>query len=86
MFMRHMPRTVEVMAKLDYHYLYGYTKVADNSMVNLAPILVGDMEEALKKPKYDKSGDFNINWLLPTEDKMDPTKLNFLWKIMKESS
>uniref|UniRef100_A0A1I7T563 Bis(5'-adenosyl)-triphosphatase n=1 Tax=Caenorhabditis tropicalis TaxID=1561998 RepID=A0A1I7T563_9PELO len=84
MFMRHMPRTVEVMAKLNYHYLYGYTKVADNSMVNLAPILVGDMEEALKKPKFDSSGDININWILPTEDRMDPTKLQFLWKIMKE--
>ncbi|CAL2045689.1 unnamed protein product [Caenorhabditis brenneri] len=84
MFMRHMPRTVEVMAKLGYHYLYGYTKVADNSMVNLAPILVGDMEEALKKPKFDASGDININWILPTEDRMDPTKLNFIWKIMKE--
>lgn len=85
MFMRHMPRTVETMEKLGFHYLYGYNKVADNSMVNLAPILVGDMPEALKKPKHDESGDINLNWILPTEDKLDPTKLNFLWKVMKES-
>ncbi|CAI2354498.1 unnamed protein product [Caenorhabditis sp. 36 PRJEB53466] len=84
MFMRHMPRTVETMEKLGYHFLYGYTKVADNSMVNLAPILVGDLPEALKKPKHDVSGDINLNWILPTDDKLDPTKLNFLWKVMKE--
>uniref|UniRef100_A0A8R1I1S3 Uncharacterized protein n=1 Tax=Caenorhabditis japonica TaxID=281687 RepID=A0A8R1I1S3_CAEJA len=84
MFMRHMPRTVETMEKLGFHFLYGYTKVADNSMVNLAPILVGDIPEALAKPKHDDSGDININWILPTQDKTDPTKLEFLWKVMKE--
>ncbi|CAJ0603349.1 unnamed protein product [Cylicocyclus nassatus] len=84
MTMRHMPRTVEMMHKLGYEILYGYTKVGDNSMVNLEPILAGDIPEALAEKKHDDSGDINKNWILPTTKKLDPTPLPFLWKIMKE--
>ncbi|KHJ95502.1 hypothetical protein OESDEN_04554 [Oesophagostomum dentatum] len=85
MFMRHMPRSVELMRKLGYEILYGYTKVGDNSMVNLEPILAGDIEEALSEPKYDNSSDINLDWILPTYKKLDPTLLPFLWKMMKEN-
>lgn len=60
-------------------------QIGDNSMVNLAPILVGDVKEALEQPKLDSSGDINAQWILPTTLKMDPTILPFLWKMMKES-
>ncbi|CAI5450418.1 unnamed protein product [Caenorhabditis angaria] len=83
-FMRHLPRTTEIMQKLGYHFLYGYNKVADNSMVNLGPILIGDMPEAISKPKFDESGDINLDWILPQNESMDPTMLKFLWKTMKE--
>ncbi|CAI5450415.1 unnamed protein product [Caenorhabditis angaria] len=83
-FMRHLPRTTEIMLKLGYHFLYGYNKVADNSMVNLGPILIGDMPEAISKPKFDESGDINLDWILPQNDSLDPTNLRFLWNVMKE--
>ncbi|VDM67311.1 unnamed protein product, partial [Strongylus vulgaris] len=103
MTMRHMPRTVEMMNKLGYEILYGYTKVnlkwltilkllsnqlsqvGDNSMINLEPILAGDIPEALNEEKYDNSSDINHDWILPTTKKLDPTLLPFLWKMMKES-
>ncbi|VDO22358.1 unnamed protein product [Haemonchus placei] len=84
MFMRHMPRTVDLMDKLGYEILYGYNKVGDNSMVNLLPILVGDIPEALAEPVKDSSGDVNTQWILPTKKKLDPSQLPFLWKIMQE--
>ncbi|KIH51042.1 hypothetical protein ANCDUO_18875 [Ancylostoma duodenale] len=96
MFMRHMPRTVDLMKKLGYEILYGYTKVenvyhhefhqvGDNSAVNLVPILAGDVPEALNETKHDESGDINHDWILPTTKKLDPTLLPYLWKMMKES-
>ncbi|RCN45946.1 hypothetical protein ANCCAN_07981 [Ancylostoma caninum] len=84
MFMRHMPRTVELMNKLGYEIFYGYTKVGDNSAVNLEPILAGDIPEALNESKFDVSGDINQDWILPTTKGLDPTLLPFLWKVMKE--
>uniref|UniRef100_A0A1I7X7D0 Sulfatase domain-containing protein n=1 Tax=Heterorhabditis bacteriophora TaxID=37862 RepID=A0A1I7X7D0_HETBA len=84
MFYRHLPRTLETMNRLGYETLYGYNKVGDNSMVNLGPILIGDVPEALTEPMLDESGDINSNWILPANKKMDPTALRFLWKLMKE--
>ncbi|KAK6048390.1 hypothetical protein COOONC_14105, partial [Cooperia oncophora] len=84
MFMRHVPRTLELMNKLGYEILYGYNKVGDNSMVNLFPILVGDVPEALEEPMNDTSGDINTQWILPREKKLDPSKLPILWKMMQE--
>ncbi|CAD6199729.1 unnamed protein product [Caenorhabditis auriculariae] len=84
MFFRHLPRTVETMNKLGYHFFYGYNKVGDNSMVNLAPVLIGDVPEALKEPMLNNADDINENWILPTNKKLDPTNLNFLWKMMSE--
>ncbi|CAI4227272.1 unnamed protein product [Auanema sp. JU1783] len=84
MFYRQLPRTVETMKRIGYHVLYGYTKVGDNSMVNLAPIFVGDVPEALAENKLDASGDINAEWILPTKKKLDPTNLRFLWQHMKE--
>ncbi|KAK6751781.1 hypothetical protein RB195_003293 [Necator americanus] len=82
MFMRHLPRTMETMNKLGYELFYGYTKVGDNSMVNLAPVLAGDVPSALVEPKLDGSGDINVNWILPNYKKLDPTEIPFLWKMM----
>ncbi|KAL6737039.1 hypothetical protein Aduo_010716 [Ancylostoma duodenale] len=84
MFMRHMPRTVDLMNKLGYELFYGYTKVGDNSAVNLEPILAGDIPEALNESKFDITGDINQDWILPTTKGLDPTLLPFLWKTMKE--
>ncbi|KIH56961.1 hypothetical protein ANCDUO_12856, partial [Ancylostoma duodenale] len=84
MFMRHMPRTVDLMKKLGYEILYGYTKVGDNSAVNRVPILAGDVPEALNETKHDGSGDINHGWILPTTKKLDLTLLPYLWKMMKE--
>ncbi|KAK6751783.1 hypothetical protein RB195_003294 [Necator americanus] len=84
MFLRHMPRTAEIMNRLGYEFLYGYTKVGDNSMVNLEPILAGDIPEALNESKYDNSSDISHEWILPSTKKLDPTLLPFLWKMMSE--
>ncbi|RCN26465.1 hypothetical protein ANCCAN_27808, partial [Ancylostoma caninum] len=84
MFLRHLPRTIETMNKLGYELFYGYNKVGDNSMVNIGPILAGDVPAALKEPKLDASKDINANWILPSDKKMDATDLPFLWKYMKE--
>ncbi|RCN35580.1 hypothetical protein ANCCAN_18557 [Ancylostoma caninum] len=84
MFLRHLPRTMETMNKLGYELFYGYNKVGDNSMVNIGPILAGDVPAALKEPKLDASKDINANWILPSDKKMDATDLPFLWKLMKE--
>ncbi|EYC38542.1 hypothetical protein Y032_0711g1740 [Ancylostoma ceylanicum] len=59
-------------------------QVGDNSMVNLSPILAGDIPAALKEPKLDATGDINVNWILPTDKRLDPTDIPFLWKMMKE--
>ncbi|VDP15984.1 unnamed protein product [Heligmosomoides polygyrus] len=59
-------------------------KVGDNSMVNLEPILAGDIMEALVNSKDESSGDINPQWILPTNNPLDPTLLPFLWKTMKE--
>ncbi|VDK49018.1 unnamed protein product, partial [Cylicostephanus goldi] len=58
--------------------------IGDNSEVNLTPILVGDIPEALAEPKLDKFGDINIEWVLPTQRRLDPDNLPFLWKMMKK--
>ncbi|PAV77320.1 hypothetical protein WR25_08406 [Diploscapter pachys] len=84
MFVRHMPRTVDTMNKLGYHFLYGYNKVGDNSVINLGPLLAGDMKEALEAPMNDTSGDLNADWLFPLHSKLDPSAVPFLWKLMKE--
>lgn len=38
-FRRHAPRAMDFMEKLGFEFLEGYNKVADNSMVNLMPVL-----------------------------------------------
>ncbi|KAK5970945.1 hypothetical protein GCK32_000969 [Trichostrongylus colubriformis] len=53
-------------------------------MVNLFPILVGDIPEALVEPMNDRSGDINTQWILPTEKKLNPSQLPLLWKMMRE--
>ena len=97
MFQRHMPRTYETMRNLGFDFFYGYNKVrqdrnglkedqmTDNSLVNLGPILAGDIKEALENPKLDESGDINLQWILPLTKAIDPSDLPLLFKLMKES-
>ncbi|CAJ0606256.1 unnamed protein product [Cylicocyclus nassatus] len=84
MFMRHLPRTMETMNKLGYELFFGYTKIGDNSAVNILPILAGDLPEALKQSKIDEFGDINIEWILPSKQKIDPDNIPFLWKLMEK--
>ncbi|PAV77319.1 hypothetical protein WR25_08405 [Diploscapter pachys] len=84
MFFRHMPRTVDTMNKLGYHFLYGYNKVGDNSEINLGPIFAGDIPEHKLQPKFDISGDLNMDWIFPQHSKLNPDNIQFLWKLMKE--
>ncbi|PAV63897.1 hypothetical protein WR25_03272 [Diploscapter pachys] len=84
MFFRHLPRTVDTMNRLGFHFFYGYNKIGDNSMINLGPILAGDLPEIANEPQFDVSGDINADWLMPQHRKLDPTNLPFLWKMMKE--
>lgn len=55
-------------------------------MINLGPILAGDLPEVANETQFDVSGDINADWLMPQHRKLDPTTLPFLWKMMKESS
>ncbi|ETN83096.1 hypothetical protein NECAME_17581 [Necator americanus] len=81
-----MPRTAEIMNRLGYEFLCGYIKVGDDSMVNLEPVLAGDIPEALNESIYDNSSDIICEWILPTNKNLGATPLPFLLKTMKESN
>jgi hypothetical protein len=40
-FERHFPITTDLLAKHNFYTMYGYNKVADNTFVNLTPLLTG---------------------------------------------
>lgn len=37
------------------------------------------------QPKFDVSGDLNMDWIFPQHSKLNPDNIQFLWKLMKES-
>ena len=40
-FDRHFPLTTKMLSKHNFYTMYGYNKVADNTFVNLTPLLTG---------------------------------------------
>lgn len=40
-FDRHFPLTAKLLSKHNFYTMYGYNKVADNTFVNLTPLLTG---------------------------------------------
>lgn len=77
-FRRHAPRTVEFMKKLGFEFLEGYNKVADNSMVNLLPVLSNLIYSNL-------SADITSDILPRTylNDSFTLEEINFPWNEMK---
>ena len=65
---RHFPKTRSLLEAMEAVELTGYNKVADNTFVNIVPLLTGETPEALG---YPDTGDF-------MEKPMDPLPL--IWK------
>ncbi|KAK6012320.1 hypothetical protein OSTOST_22534, partial [Ostertagia ostertagi] len=83
-FFRHMKKTLAEMKAMEFITFQGYNKIGDNSMVNLLPILAPQVDEGLKFPKLDESGDVNILRFHPSRTTIDPDTIKFIWKDMKE--
>ncbi|XP_054165345.1 uncharacterized protein LOC128962940 [Oppia nitens] len=54
-FDRHFPMTAKLLAKHGFYTLYGYNKVADNTFVNLTPLLTGHYLEDIWNETISKT-------------------------------
>ena len=70
---RHFPKTRSLLEEIEAVEFTGYNKVADNTFVNIVPLLTGKTSEALGYPNTE---DF-------TEKAMDPMPL--IWKNFSRS-
>lgn len=54
-FDRHFPITSKLLVKHKFYTMYGYNKVADNTFVNLTPLLTGHYLEDIWNETMSKS-------------------------------
>ena len=76
-FDRHFPQTAKLLAKHKFYTMFGYNKVADNTFVNLTPLLTGHYLEDIWNETVSRKLFLNY---FPFIWKVCP-KYEYFWKL-----